>query len=128
MTDNTNLIINGLWIGGSLSPVELLCIRSYINHGHKFHLWTYSDVANIPKHKNITRKNAAEILEEGAVFSYEKGPFPGSYAGFSDIFRYKLLFEHGGWWVDMDTVCLRAFDFPEEYVFRAHKDWGAVLT
>ncbi|WP_161805887.1 glycosyltransferase [Pedobacter sp. Hv1] len=41
----------------------------------------------------------------------------GSYATFSDWFRIGLLFKHGGWWVDMDTICLQAFDFEEEYVF-----------
>ena len=128
MIDNNNLLINSLWIGDSLSPLEILCIHSYINHGHKFLLWTYSDVINIPIHKNVIRKNAAEILKKDAIFSYEKGLYPGSYAGFSDIFRYKLLFERGGWWVDMDTVCLRAFDFPEKYVFRTHKSFGAVFN
>jgi hypothetical protein len=27
-----------------------------------------------------------------------------------------LLWRHGGWWVDLDTICLRPFRFAEEYV------------
>ena len=40
-----------------------------------------------------------------------------SFAGFSNFFRYKLLLEKGGWWVDTDVVCLAPFDFPTPYVF-----------
>ena len=40
-----------------------------------------------------------------------------SYAGFSNYFRYTLLLERGGWWVDTDLICLRPFDFDDEYVF-----------
>jgi mannosyltransferase OCH1-like enzyme len=29
----------------------------------------------------------------------------GSYAGFADHFRYKLLLEKGGWWPDLDMPC-----------------------
>jgi mannosyltransferase OCH1-like enzyme len=45
-----------------------------------------------------------------------------SYSGFSNFFRYKLLLERGGWWVDSDTVCLRPFDFAEDYVFSSQKE------
>ncbi len=40
-----------------------------------------------------------------------------TYAGFSNFFRYKLLLDRGGWWVDADTICLRPFDFREPFVF-----------
>ena len=45
-----------------------------------------------------------------------------SYAGFSNYFRYKLLLERGGWWVDLDTVCLKPFDFDDEFVFSSEQD------
>jgi hypothetical protein len=53
-----------------------------------------------------------------------------SYAGFSNYFRYKLLLERGGWWVDTDMVCLRPFDFEDDYVFASEIiNWGAeVIT
>src|SRR6185312_16640543 len=50
----------------------------------------------------------------------------GSLAGFSNFFRYKLLLENGGWWVDMDTVCLRPFhSFAPEYVVSTEMYAGA---
>ena len=48
----------------------------------------------------------------------------GSIAGFSNYFRYKLLYDKGGYWVDTDTICLKKFDFPEEYVFMSTNDNG----
>jgi Glycosyltransferase sugar-binding region containing DXD motif len=44
-----------------------------------------------------------------------------SYAVFADFFRYKLLLEKGGWWVDLDAVCLKPFDFDAEYVFASER-------
>lgn len=41
----------------------------------------------------------------------------GIIASFSDYFRVKLLYKNGGWWVDMDIVCLKTFDFSSEYCF-----------
>ena len=34
-----NLTIKGLWIGKELSPNEILCINSYLHHGHVFELF-----------------------------------------------------------------------------------------
>ena len=58
--------------------------------------------------------DASEILPSSRIFQYKGRP---SYAGFANFFRYKLLLERGGWWADTDTICLKPFDFPDEYVF-----------
>jgi hypothetical protein len=42
------------------------------------------------------------------------------------LFRYKLLLERGGWWVDSDVICLRRFDFARAHVFAAERRWRAV--
>ena len=36
---------------------------------------------------------------------------------FSDLFRYALLYEHGGLWMDTDVVLLRPFPFRGDYFF-----------
>ena len=33
-------IIQSLWIGPRLSNMEYLCIKSFIDFGHEFHLYT----------------------------------------------------------------------------------------
>ncbi len=127
--DDSNRIVNGLWIGGSLSNLELLTIHSFTQHGHEFHLWLYGPLTN-PLPQGVIIKDANEIIPNDKIFRYEEsceyGHGKDSLAGFSDIFRYKLLLEKGGWWVDMDVTCLRPFDFSEPYVFRAHDVLEAV--
>ncbi|MEQ9425968.1 MAG: glycosyltransferase [Cyclobacteriaceae bacterium] len=118
-----NKIINGLWIGNSLSCMELLTMASFINHGHQFHLWVYDKIlTELPS--GVLIKNANDIIHESEIFEYENlcknNLGKGSVAGFSDLFRYKLLHDVGGWWVDMDITCLRPFDFTEPYVFPDH--------
>ncbi len=42
-------IIQSLWIGNPLSKLERLCIQSFIDHGHEFHLYTYATVGSLIK-------------------------------------------------------------------------------
>ena len=107
-----NKIIQGLWIGPELSVMEQLSVASFLHHGHEYHLYVYDEPKNIPAGAVV--RDAAEILPASRIFQYKDVP---SYAGFSNFFRYKLLLDRGGWWVDTDTVCLKPFDFPEDYVF-----------
>jgi len=67
-----NKIINGLWVGSHLSPLELLCIKSFLDHGHIFHLWTYQEL-ELPNWEGLVQKDANEILKEAFVFRYKKG-------------------------------------------------------
>lgn len=118
-----NKTVNALWIGQILSPTELLTIKSFINNGHTFNLWAYDKIlTELPE--GTVLKDATEIFPRKNVFCYKHsnqfGHGKGSYAGFSDIFRYKLLYLYGGWWTDMDVTCLKPLDFEEEYVFRTH--------
>ena len=109
-------IVHGLWIGDWLGPMQLLTIKSFMAHGYDFHLWAYNqNVAPLPA--GVELKDAGELIPENQVFKYPpNGPLDvsfgtGSYAGFSDIFRYKVLYEHGGWYTDMDVTCLKRPDF-----------------
>ncbi len=124
-----NKIVHGLWIGTELSVVELLCINSFISNGHEFHLWVYDNLSTVLPDAVILG-DANTIIPKSEVFAYRNknqyGHGKGSFAGFSDIFRYKLLFLYGGWWTDMDVVCLRSLDFLEPYVFRTHHDFPVV--
>lgn len=91
--------------------MEKLSISSFLDNGHEYHLYVYDDLPGVPPAAII--KDANEILPASAIFMYRDRP---SYSGFSNFFRYKLLLERGGWWVDSDIVCLRPFDFPEDYI------------
>jgi hypothetical protein len=124
-----NIAVHGLWIGKYLSVVELLCVNSFIANGHEFHLWVYeTPEASLPS--ALILEDANSIVSSEMVFSYRNknqfGHGKGSFAGFSDIFRYQLLYKFGGWWTDMDVICLKPLDFSQPYVFRTHHDFAVV--
>ena len=116
--------IHGLWVGTRLSRLEQLTLRSFVGHGHEFNLWVYDELEDdVPS--GVVLRDASTVLPRERIFlKSETDPAAGvgrkSYGPFSDLFRYKLLHDHGGIWVDMDVTCLRPFDFKEPYVFRAH--------
>jgi hypothetical protein len=104
--------MQSLWIGTRLSAMERLSIRSFLANGHEFHLFVYDEVAGVPAGTVVHEADA--IVDRSRIFTYTGN---GSFAGFANMFRYKLLLDRGGWWVDLDTVCLRPFEFDDEYVF-----------
>jgi len=111
-----NKIVQSMWIGDKLSTMEQTAIRSFLANGHDFHLYTYSDIEGIPT--GTTIKDGNEIIPESEIFCYDgDGYHAGSVSAFSNWFRYKLLFDKGGWWVDTDNVCLKPFNFKSDYVF-----------
>ena len=115
-------IIQGLWVGNELSVMEQLSIASFLRNGHEYHLYVYNDLKNIPS--GTTIKDGNEILPASRIFQYKQ---QASYSGFSNFFRYKLVLERGGWWVDTDTICLKTFDFEAEYVFSSEFAMGEVF-
>src|SRR5438552_1322014 len=116
-------VVQSLWIGPKLSSMEKLCIQSFLKHGHPFHLYVYDHVEGVPEQAKVCDAN--EIVPSSRIFFYSKH---NSCAGFANMFRYKLLLERGGWWVDTDVVCLRPFDFPEEYVFSSELSAGREIV
>lgn len=114
-------IIQGLWIGSRLSTMERLSIASFLAHGHPFHLYTYDGVENAPA--GTVLMDAAAVLPRGRIFRWPLET--GSYAGFSNYFRYRLLLERGNWWADVDTVCLRPFQFDSAIVVSSERVAGA---
>lgn len=125
----SNKIVQGLWIGEKLSLNEVLCIMSFIKNGHEFHLYTYGNVENIPKECIV--KNGNDILPESEIFYYsEQQSLSGQKrpTGFSNMFRYKMLYDNGGYWVDMDMICIRHLNFPEAYVFSSESTFSRNQT
>ena len=106
--------VQSLWIGQRLSTMERLSILSYLEQGHPFHLYVYGPVTNIPDGTLV--RNGQEILPAEEIFCYQHGYGKGSFAAFANCFRYKLLCDRGGWWSDLDIVCLNPLDFPAEHV------------
>jgi len=96
--------------------MEQLSIRSFLHHGHPYHLYLYDPVEAVPEGATILR--AETILPREQVFTYRKGQ---SYAGFANVFAYKALWEHGGYWADCDMICLKPLTFSVPYLFPAER-------
>jgi len=94
-------------------------VRSFLDKGHEFHLYAYGPIDNVPQ--GCTLLDAASIAPASSIFTYSRGPGKGSVSAFTNLFRYKLLDEVGGWWVDMDMFCLSA-ELPEAGVVLARED------
>jgi len=110
----TSNVVQSLWVGNRLSLMEQLCIRSFLHHGHEFQLYTYGPCDGVPPGTMV--KDADEIIPADRICVYEHGFGKGSPAVFADLFRYALLLGRGGWWVDLDGVALRRFEFAESCI------------
>jgi Glycosyltransferase sugar-binding region containing DXD motif len=116
-------VIQGLWVGPRLSVMEQLCVSSFLRNGHPFHLYVYQETTGIPPGTVVLDGN--RILPASRIFTYREH---NTYAGFANFFRYKLLLEKGGWFVDLDTICLRPFQFQTEYLFSSEGINGRQLV
>jgi Alpha 1,4-glycosyltransferase conserved region len=97
-------VFNSFWHGSSLSPLEWACLSSFIEHGHKFRLFSYEPIA-VPS--GVSLVDASGIANKEELFLVN-----GSVSAFSNLFRYKLCLKYGEWWVDTDVYCLKD-DIPE---------------
>jgi hypothetical protein len=110
----TSNVIQSLWIGDRLGSMQQLAIRSFLHHGHEFHLYLQGECAGVPP--GTTIRDSRDILANDPIHRYQKGYGRGSPSLFSNLFRSALLFRLGGWWVDMDVIALKPFRFAGDYV------------
>lgn len=97
-------VISSLWIGPPLSFLEQLCLKSFVDAGHRTKLYTYAPVGNVPDGVEIADANA--ILPSTKFVVNKASGTPGPQ---SDKFRYHLLDQTDETWVDTDAYCLRPF-------------------
>ena len=110
--------------------MELLSIKSFIDHGYNFTLYTYDleDKLFLKLCDLFDRfkiEDASKIVPFEDFFLDDRG---AGIAGFSDYFRFKMLDSEFGKdvWVDLDMVCLNFYDFSQEdYIFSQEMERGA---
>ena len=115
------MIVNGFWYGSDLGELEKLCIDSWIKNGYEFHLWLYDDI-EVPK--GVIVENANDIVSFDQYFTYTKGHTKNTPVAFSNLFRAELLYQRGGLYVDLDVLCLKPYEFNEQFVFSEQMDSG----
>ncbi len=104
--------VGTLWIGGALSWLEQLCLKSFVDRGQKITLFSYHDIPNVPD--GVIRRDGREVLDTGNFLKYER---KDSYALFADLFRVLMLRACPGMiWVDTDVYCHRILAHDSDVV------------
>lgn len=101
-----------LWIGGRLSWLEQLCLRSFVDAGHDTTLYSYSHIDNVPD--GVHQVSAEEIFPSEPMYRHARTGSPAIHA---DLFRLNMLKKTDQIWVDADIYCYRPFDFDTPFVF-----------
>ena len=104
--------IASLWIGGSLSWLEQLCLKSFADAGHETTLYSYSPIPNVPV--GVKTADAGEIFPAEPMLRHARTGSPAIHA---DLWRLHLLTKTDAIWVDADMYCFRPFDFASPFVF-----------
>ncbi len=119
-------IIHALWIGEKLGAISRCCLHSFVMRGHEVHLHTYADIVDVPE--GVKLVDANKIISKDQIIKHKE---TGSYALFSDIFRYELMRKVDGVYVDCDVYCLKPISIPEHGYLLGFEDdeWinGAIL-
>ena len=105
-------IVASLWIGGSLSYLEQLCLKSFVDHGHRTILYTYGAVTGVP--------DGVEVMDANTIFAnenYIRHARTGSPAVHADAFRYRMIEVQNVIWVDADVLCMQPWNFKDQWVF-----------
>lgn len=104
--------VGTLWIGGPLSWLEQLCLKSFVDRGQRITLFSYEDIPNVPA--GVIHRNGREIIDTDDFIKYEQ---KDSFALFADLFRlYMIRHCPGMIWVDTDVYCLRPMAYDSDYV------------
>jgi hypothetical protein len=109
-------VVQTFWHGRAIGAYQLLCLRSFADRGHQVEVFSYDSDLRLPGW--IERRQAAEILPRDQVLR----PLEGKrFAIHGHLFRYALLHQRGGWWIDPDVALLKP-DLPDQKLFFAGYD------
>jgi hypothetical protein len=95
---------------------ERCSLQSFADHGHRVSLYAYGEL-EAPDGVDVL--SASEIVPDSVRDEFFRR-YPAGATQFSDFFRYELLAQRGGWWVDTDVLCL-APDMPSDEVWVARR-------
>lgn len=103
-----NQVVNFIWIGEKLNDTGIRSIRSFMDQGHVCRLWSWDMVERVPAGVHLVDANSLGNLVMGLNIPH-----------FTDYMRLKLIYNHGGWYSDLDNMLLKPLDFEQEHVFAA---------
>ena len=111
MIENRNkpTTANFFW-EGPISHNEIASINSFVIHNFKVNIWTYSKSSEWDFISGVEIKDANQILPKSLLTQLNQNLQKSNFSSFSNLFRYRLLEEYGGWWFDTDCICMKNVD------------------
>ena len=105
--------VGALWIGGSLTWLEQLCLKSFVDQGHPTILYTYGEVDGIPE--GVEVRDGREVVETDDFHTHAR---TGSVALFSDLFRFHMIAKDPDIiYIDTDVYSVQPLHGDESHVF-----------
>ena len=105
--------VGALWIGGSLTWLEQLCLKSFVDQGHPTVLYTYGEVQGIPE--GVEVRDGRDVV---ATENFHTHARTGSVALFSDLFRFHMIAKDPEIiYIDTDVYSVRPIPGNESHVF-----------
>ena len=74
-----------LWIGDRLSILGRLCLQSYVDHGQRITLFTYGDIAGVPR--GVELRDTGQVMGGDRILRVQRGHA----ALHADMFRLRML-------------------------------------
>jgi hypothetical protein len=115
------MLFQTLHLGAPMCLWERCCLRSFVDYGHSMVVYGYEEL-DLPD--GVRWAPAQDILSDTERIHFFENA-AGAYTRFSNLFRYVLLNEHGGWWVDTDVLCLSE-RMPQEDVVLGWEDHRSI--
>lgn len=110
------LTVNSFWIGSELGAVHAACLRSFVRNGHDVVLHAYGKPIDTPTGVRIF--DASKLMNMSEIVMHKR---TRSLALASDIYRYRIMREGLGIYIDADMYCIKPltdadylFGFEEE--------------
>ena len=96
--------VRTFWTGPPLSYYEILSLKSFVATGARVFLYSYDADLIVPD--GVELRDAREILSD-SIDEFRNANGDISLSRHSDTFRYAMLQQHGGWYADLDIICLK---------------------
>ena len=96
--------VRTFWTGPPLSYYEILSLKSFVATGARVFLYSYDADLIVPDGVEILDAEDIVPLEYLKRYNSEN---PDAWSRHSDLMRYGMLHRFGGWYLDLDVICLK---------------------
>jgi hypothetical protein len=103
------------WTGPPLSPYEQLSLQSFVAAGARVFLYSTTKTLHVPEGVELLDVRELWPGPVHRFFFPDGDPSPALH---SNLVRYAALHRFGGWYADLDMICLRSLPTSKVYLAR----------